>query len=72
MEPLTERIIIELNRFRDLVPAEGWQARMDGWCKERHVHRCPLFSLQIREHGHRPCSLPQELGDEYPPPDWGL
>ena len=65
MEPLTERIIIELNRFRDLVPAEGlgrreWTAGVkNAVCIAGRYFRYEYVNTVI-DH----VLLPQELRDE--------
>ena len=70
-DPMTDRIIYELNRFRDLVPAEGygryeWTAGVKNalLCAGRH------FGCNINT-TIEPGLLPEELQREYQRPDFG-
>ena len=72
MDTLTERIILELNRFRGLVPAEGfgkreWTAGVkNALCGVGRSFRYKYVNTVI-DH----LLLPQELRHEYQPPDYG-
>lgn len=72
MDPLTDRIIYELNRFRDLIPAQGFGKPQ--WTAGVKNALC----IVGRRFGHKYVNavindvlLPQELQDEYQAPNFG-
>ena len=69
---LTNRIIHELNRFRDLVPHEGFGKReWTAGVKNAMLCAGRYFGYKIINASIDHLLVPSQLREEYPPPDYG-